>query len=84
MEDPNCENYSTCKLVTKDDFKLERDKKINYMNTFCTKGKVAWQNCKRYTTKEALGFCPDFVLPDSDICLAEIIDQFDNENELIN
>lgn len=81
MENQNCSNYSTCKLVTTDDLILSREKKISYMNKYCTAGKNEWETCKRFTTKAALGFCPDFVLPDSDLSLNEIIDKFDSENK---
>ncbi|MCF8372594.1 MAG: hypothetical protein K9H64_13275 [Bacteroidales bacterium] len=82
MEDPNCPNYTTCKLVTTDDLKLSREKKVLFMNQYCTTGRKAWESCKRYTTKATLGFCPDFVLPDSDYTLSEIVDKIDTENEL--
>lgn len=80
MEDLNCTNYSTCRLVVAEGFPLSQERKILYMNKYCKNGKSAWLECKRYTTKAALGFCPDYVLPDSTCSLSEIIDQFDNEN----
>jgi hypothetical protein len=39
-----------------------------------------WISCKRLTTKQELNFCPDFVLPDTDLTSDKIIDKFDNEN----
>jgi hypothetical protein len=52
------------------------------MNNYCTGPKSEWEKCKRYTTKAALGFCPDFVLPDTDLTLDQIIDKYDSENEI--
>ena len=81
MEDPNCPNYTTCKLVTTEGVGVSNNQKVSYLNKYCTAGKAAWSVCKRYVTKPALGFCPDFVLPDTSMSLPEIIDRFDEENE---
>ncbi len=48
-----------------------------YLNTYCLHGDKAWNSCKRLIAKNALNFCPDFVLPDSPLSPSEIIDEFD-------
>ncbi len=77
MEKLYCSNYTTCKLVTVDGFLANQSQKKNYLNQYCEADKKQWENCKRFVTKEALGFCPDFVLPDINLSLDEIIDKFD-------
>ncbi len=52
---------------------------IFYIENFCKAEKSKWCTCKRLLTKNALNFCPDFVLPDSTLSIEEIIDKFDNE-----
>jgi hypothetical protein len=81
MEDQNCWNYANCKLVTTESLLLSREIKISYMNKYCTPGRSAWEKCKRFTTKATLGFCPDFILPDSTLTLDQIIEKYDDENE---
>jgi hypothetical protein len=77
MEVPRCTNYSNCQLISTDSIVSDPQKKLFYIHTYCTRGENAWSNCKRYITKAALSFCPDFVLPDSLFTSAEIIDEFD-------
>lgn len=79
MESNYCDNYSTCRLVNAEDFKITPDKKPDYLDTYCFAGKPAWSGCKRFIVKRELDFCPDFVLPDSAFTIQEIIGKFDEE-----
>jgi hypothetical protein len=81
MNDSYCSNYQICRLVTTNAVSEDIKQKINYIRSFCETEKKTWQGCKRFQTKSALGFCPDFVLPDTDISIDEIIEKFDNERK---
>lgn len=56
-------------------------KKEEYLELWCRKNEEVWSNCTRFNTKKSLGFCPDFVLPNTPLSLDEIIDKFEEENE---
>ena len=77
MENNICENYNTCRLVNAEDFTIETAKKQEYLKKDCTAGHPRWSECKRFIVKRELGFCPDFVLPDSKFTIAEVVDKFD-------
>lgn len=51
--------------------------KENYIVTWCKDAEGIWGNCTRYLTKKSLGFCPDFVVPDTPLTVDEIIEKFD-------
>jgi len=80
MDHTQCPNYNICRLVTVEDFKFEKGSRKDYLLTYCQAGEASWSQCKRYITKNALNFCPDFVLPDTTLTTDEIIDKFDEEN----
>lgn len=79
MKDYYCPNYSECRLVKSPDFPVSGSDRETYLNAFCQDVNKGWAKCKRFVTKSSLGFCPDFVLPDSNYTNDEIIDKFDNE-----
>ena len=54
--------------------------KETYMDTWCRDTGGKWKECKRFSCKAALGFCPDFVLPDTKMSIEEIMDKFDDES----
>ena len=81
MEEMVCPNYEICRLVTIEGFSGDETRRQNYMKTYCVKGKENWSNCKRYIAKNALNFCPDFVLPDTTLTPDEIIDKFEELNQ---
>jgi len=74
-----CPNYNTCSLV-KREVELAEKEYNYYLGEYCCCDSVSWSDCMRFRTKEKLNFCPDFVLPDSQMTLDDIIDRFDNEN----
>jgi len=78
-----CPNYPTCILVNPPYIPLDAGKKETYMSIYCHGGDTAWDSCKRYITKRALNFCPDFVLPDMPGTPDEIIDEFDKRMNVI-
>ncbi len=80
MENPFCPNYNLCKLVTVEGFIRDEIQLKKYLTDYCKAGDEKWSNCKRLIVKNILHFCPDFVLPDSDLTPDQIIDKFDNEN----
>jgi hypothetical protein len=78
-----CPNYQTCLLVNPPYIVLGAEKKEMYMSMYCRAGELSWSSCKRYITKKALSFCPDFVLPDSPETPDQIINEFDQRNNII-
>jgi hypothetical protein len=79
MTESYCTNYQSCRLIQGSDFPISVSEKEKYLRIFCQDEKSAWKQCKRYITKCSLGFCPDFVLPDIQLTISEIIDKFDEE-----
>lgn len=79
MADSICPNINTCRMVATCDVVKDPLVKEDYINTWCRKGEEMWGKCKRYNTKKELGFCPDFIVPDTTLSLDEIIDKIENE-----
>jgi len=79
MTTGQCPNYIECALVKK---QIELSDKLyrSYINTYCCCIKGSWSGCMRFRAKEKINFCPDFVLPDSEMTIDEVIDRFDREN----
>lgn len=76
-----CPNYSDCQLIHKENILKHHDPiKQIYISQFCTSSTEEWQRCKRYKTSQLLNFCPDFVLPNTQLTVDEIIDRFDENN----
>ena len=67
-------------MVATDLVAADKEKKKEYINTWCMQTEETWVNCKRFITKKTLSFCPDFVLPDTTLSVDEIIDKFEEEN----
>ncbi|MCF8368176.1 MAG: hypothetical protein K9G76_03980 [Bacteroidales bacterium] len=79
MEEPYCPNIRTCKLVNEEGFTGDEIQRKKYIEQYCFTENPKWFECKRYMTKSELNFCPDFVLPDTELSIDEIMDKFDNE-----
>lgn len=77
MEESHCPNYDVCQLVHSASLVSDPSKKRFYLDTYCLGNAKAWSSCKRFIARNALNFCPDFVLPDSPLSPSEIIDRFD-------
>ncbi len=77
MEEPSCPNYQNCQLVT-GTIEVPKNQQDSYINLFCTDKLGKWQTCKRFAVKKAIDFCPDFVLPDTELSIEEIIVKFDD------
>jgi len=77
MSDNFCTNINTCRLVTTEEVVPDKKIKEELMVAWCRQGEDIWSDCKRYSTKKALGFCPDFVVPGTRLSIDEIIDKFD-------
>lgn len=76
-----CPNFQTCRLVTTSEVVDDMEKKEEYINKYCHSYHEDWLACKRYITKEALQLCPDFVLPDTQMTVNDILDKWDEEIE---
>ncbi|MBN1338206.1 MAG: hypothetical protein JXA03_02720 [Bacteroidales bacterium] len=83
MEDPYCcPNMEVCRLVTLPGFDTGIVPREHYLQSYCRSESQKWLGCKRFITKNELGFCPDFVLPDSDMDMDMIIDKFDEKESI--
>ena len=78
MSEPYCPNYASCKLVKANKLEIGDNVRQLYLEKYCSTNSDAWKSCKRFQCKEAIHFCPDFVLPDTKLSIDEIIDQFDS------
>lgn len=76
----SCPNIRECKLVVDKGFNVSELKRFIYIDNFCKSGGESWRDCTRFVIKSALNFCPDFILPDTDMTPDEVIDKFDEEN----
>ena len=66
--------------MTKDILKRKDSKEI-YRKMYCTNPKK-WSSCKRYQVELKLGYCPDFVLPNSGYSIEAIVERAENQNIL--
>jgi hypothetical protein len=80
MEYDKCPNSDGCILIHKNDF-LTREVKEYYLQTFCFSTNKFYSNCKRYQTSVRFHFCPEFVLPDTEISTDEILDKYEEDND---
>jgi hypothetical protein len=79
MEEGCCPNYQSCQLVHGKDFLADPEKKNRFMKQYCTGKHDGWLGCNRFIIRNSLNFCPDFVLPDSGLTPAEVLDRFDDQ-----
>jgi len=77
MENTFCPNCKMCRLVTSEEFPIDKDSKEEFLKIYCESVSENWLQCMRYVTKHNLGFCPEFVLPDTIMTLDEVMDKFD-------
>lgn len=71
-----CPNTLRCQILTIPGFVESEDIKDLYFKRYCSVDtEDGYLLCKRFQTKKSLGFCPDFVLPDSNMTLDEIMDK---------
>lgn len=80
MNKPLCENFEICRLVCAKDFDIQPNTKAGYIRNYCSNGKENWSKCNRFITKSNLDFCPDFVLPDTNFAMDEVISKFDEDS----
>lgn len=74
-----CPNKEVCKLYLEEGFTGNEDQRHTYIKSWCQSDETKWSKCKRFVVKEAIHFCPDFVLPDSVMTPDEVIEKFDKE-----
>ncbi len=75
-----CPNYDGCPVVHTRDIVADTDRQRIYVETYCRGKHGHWENCKRFLTKEAWNFCPDFVLPDMAESTEEILDIYEEQS----
>jgi tryptophanyl-tRNA synthetase len=76
-----CPNIQTCRLVTTGKVVTSAEERSAYIVQWCRQGEKKWSACKRFIAKQALGFCPDFVLPCTSLDPDGIIEKFDEINQ---
>lgn len=81
MSEEFCPNIIACRLVKTDIVVPDENKRSEYIDSWCKNEDGKWQECKRFISKNQLGFCPDFVLPDSPLSIDEIIDKFEETKD---
>jgi hypothetical protein len=77
MDQNFCPNYKGCQIIVNDLFVTDQNKKQYYLQTYCEAGNDSWKACMRFKTKLALNFCPEYILPDSNFTIDEILDKFE-------
>jgi len=77
MSEKFCPNINSCRMVTTPEVLPDIREKESYMHAWCRDEQEKWRDCKRFSTKASLGFCPDFVLPDTALTIDEIVDKFE-------
>jgi hypothetical protein len=77
MSNPDCPNITSCALVNRNDFLIDKVLKDNYIKSYCKGSAANYAACTRYTTKNIIHFCPDFVLPDTEMTIDEIINKYE-------
>lgn len=82
MSDLFCPNLHNCKFINSGKPESCNHEKDFYLTGFCRSEHSNWENCKRLQTKSILDFCPDFVLPDSQMSIDQIMEIFDDQNNL--
>ncbi|MBM3434945.1 MAG: hypothetical protein FJY07_01875 [Bacteroidetes bacterium] len=74
-----CPNQDSCDVVNKAGFAGDEKKREKYMTDYCRASESKRNRCKRLIMKNMYHFCPDFVLPDTQLTPDEIIDKFEEE-----
>jgi len=82
MNDLFCPNLKSCSFINSDFSESCNRGKDFYLTGFCRSDNSNWGKCKRFQIKAILDFCPDFVLPDSQMDVDQIMDMFDEQNKL--
>ncbi|MDR2011025.1 MAG: hypothetical protein LBQ22_11170 [Bacteroidales bacterium] len=73
-----CPNSGNCIILGNNNLAGDMDMKEFYINQYCDNDTLnGFIQCKRFNTKNELGFCPDFVLPDSGMTIDEIISKLE-------
>ena len=80
MSDNICPNINSCRMISTEEVVPDPQEKEAYMDTWCRDTGEKWKDCKRFSTKASLGFCPDFVVPDTALSIEEIVDKFEEQS----
>ncbi len=74
MTDGFCFKKETCSLFSKNLLRRKQSEEV-YKSLYCNT-KDNWKQCKRYLVSKKLGSCPDFVMPNSNYSVEEIIEKY--------
>lgn len=67
-----CSEICKCNLF-RGKLNLPEDSIIRYKYYFCLDDEPRWTKCRRYKVMQELGFCPDFVMPNSLLTSEQIL-----------
>ncbi len=59
-----CSKIGKCNLFS-GELEIPEDSRIRYKYFYCLGEETCWSSCKRFIVKDEIGFCPDFVMPNS-------------------
>jgi hypothetical protein len=78
-----CPRVCSCSLFS-GKLCVEEDSKIIYKRHYCLDMEESrWRGCKRFVVEEHIGFCPDYVLPNSLLSFEQIFNRIRVENPVI-
>jgi hypothetical protein len=79
MPETVCPNINSCRMITTTEVIPDEKLREELMEAWCRDAGEKWKDCKRFSTKAKLGFCPDFVVPGTALSIDEIIDKFEDQ-----
>jgi hypothetical protein len=73
-----CPNAVNCQVLHKEGFVKDEETKEYYRARFCSvDSKNGYFSCVRFITKQKLGFCPDFIFPNTEMTIDEIFNKLE-------
>jgi hypothetical protein len=80
MSEPYCPNIAGCRLVNDPTLHIEDNNRDFYIESYCRGNNPGYSECSRYKVKNQIFFCPDFIMPDSEMTLDEILERIEQES----
>ncbi len=77
-----CPKICSCPLFN-EKLQVGEDSKIIYKKCYCLDEETRWKSCKRFVVAEHMGFCPDYVMPNSLLSFEQIFTRIKVESPII-
>lgn len=77
-----CHHANNCNLF-KGIIHMPEDTLLRYKCFYCLGEEKRWKNCKRFTIIEEVGFCQDFVMPNSLLTKEQILVRMNQKFSLV-